>query len=141
MCMGCRAAGGRRLSVCPWNRSWVDGDGDGADADRAEEEGDPAGGVVAGEQDALLAADAEVEEGAGGAAGEEVEVAVGDVGGGGVDRGLGGPAGGEVAFDQVGGDVVPVGQLHHRQSWHGTRRTVKRVLGWRLETLGRALVN
>src|SRR5207253_4433137 len=98
----------------------VDRDGYGADTDRAEEGGDPAWAVVAGDQDALLAPDADVEQGAGGAAGELVQVAVGEVGRDGVDGDLGRAAGGEVALDQVGADVVAVGQLHHRKSWHGT---------------------
>ena len=66
----------------------VDRDGYGADADRAEEGGDPAWAVVAGDQDALLAPDTDVEKGAGGAAGELVQVAVGEVGRDGVDGDL-----------------------------------------------------
>ena len=89
----------------------VDGDGDCADANRAEEGGDPARGVVAHEQDTLLTADAEVEEGAGGPVGQLEEIGVRDVAGGGVDGDLGGP-GGEVALDQVGANVVAVGQIH-----------------------------
>src|SRR5207247_5951997 len=73
----------------------VDRDGYGADADRAEEGGDPAWAVVAGEQDALLAPDADVEQGAGGAAGERVQVAVGEVGRHGMEGELCGAAGGE----------------------------------------------
>jgi hypothetical protein len=89
----------------------VDRNGDGADSDRAEEGGHPAGGVIADQEHALFASDAEVEEGPGRAVGELEEVGVGEVTGGGVDGDLGG-AGGEVALEEVGANVVAVGEFH-----------------------------
>ena len=105
---------------------WVDRDGHRADADRAEEGGDPARGVIAGDEDALLAPHAQVEEGAGGAADELVEVTVGDVASGGVDGDLGGAAGGEVALEEVDGDVVPPRQIHHR---HLVEQCISKLTG------------
>src|SRR5438876_2943582 len=96
------------------------------DTDRAEEGGDPARGVVAGDEDALLAPHAQVDEGAGGAAGQLVEVAVSDVAGGAVDGDLGGAAGGEVALEEVGGDVVPLRQIHHR---HLVEQCISKLTG------------
>src|SRR5262249_36187309 len=71
----------------------VDGDGDGADADRPEEGGDPAGAVEAADEDPFFAADTLGQEGAGGSVGEPGKVAVGDISGRGVDGDLGGAAG------------------------------------------------
>jgi len=84
-----------------WNR-------DGADSDRPEEGGHPARAVVANDEHTLLAPQAKVEEGAGGAGDQPGKIAVGQVAGGGVDRDLGGAAGLEVAFEQVDADVVPL---------------------------------
>src|SRR2546422_634042 len=84
----------------------IDGYRNRTDTDRAEEGGDPAWGVVAGDQDAFLTSHSQIEEGACGAAGQLLQVAIGRIARGGVDGDLGGTAGGEVALEEVGGDVV-----------------------------------
>src|SRR6266545_5302391 len=103
----------------------VDRDGNGPDADRAEECGDPTGRVVASDQHPLLAADSEIEEPAGGGVGQLEEVAVRDLAGGGMDRDLAGALG-QVPLEQVGADVVAIRQIHYRNLGTYRGRTVKR---------------
>jgi len=88
----------------------VDGDWDGSHPDGAEEGGHPAGAVVGDDENALLAADAKVDEGASCATGQLAKISVSDVGGRGVDGDLAG-ASFQVALEEVGAHVVALRQL------------------------------